>query len=250
MKSLLQSLPRDTTHLCVIAILYIFGISPVNAQQTSEQLNLLAEYSSELYGTNDIVVNGRKYLPEHYNANGNPYFISDEWKEGILIIDGKKYDKQELLYNVNINKVILRTTIDDSTLVYLMLNNDFIDSFYLGSHYFLNAEKHGLGDEFPGFVEQVYSSGFTVLTQHQKFFISEYSRNKPNGFYASTKSTNYILASGQLEKIATKKSLLEYFSPHKKRVKSFMRKNKIKYKKANFIELNKLFEFCDEISSN
>lgn len=254
MNGLPQFLTRINILVWVFLILNVGIYKPANSQNsnevTSEHVTLLSEYTAKLYGTDDILVNGRKYLPEHYNAKGDPYFLSDKWADGSIVIDGKKYDELELLYDIDIEKAILKTTINDSTDVFLVLNNDVVESFYLGSHYFLNAAKHGLGNEFPGFVEQLYTGSFTVLTRHQKSFVSEYSKNTPNGFYASTKSTNYILNHGKLFKLSSKKSLFEYFTANKKEVKNFLRRNKIKYKRATFIQLNKLFEFCDEITSS
>jgi hypothetical protein len=196
------------------------------------------------------VVNGRKYVPDHYNAKGDPGFLSDSFMEGTLIVDGKRYDKQELSYNIDREKLILKTYINDGTTIFLLLNNEFVDSFYLGPHYFVNAAMIELGDDFPGFIEQVYSNNFTVFIRHKKSFVPEYTKNAPNGFYSGTKSINYIFNDGQLDKLSTKKSLLQYFAKHKKQVKNFMRKNRIKYRQADYSQLYKLFEYCDEISSN
>jgi hypothetical protein len=225
----------------------------VNAQnarepKTNDVSEELSAYAATNYGTDDVVVNGRKYFPEHYNAKGNPYFLSDEWIEGSLLIDGKRYDYQEILYDINIEKIILKTTIEDSLTVFLVLNNGFIEAFYLGQRYFINAKKQALEKEFPGFVELIYKGNFSVMSRHQKSFMSEFSRSAPNGFYSGTKSVNYILNQGLLNKLPTKKSLLNYFSDYQKSIKTFMRKQKIKYKKADYIQLNKLFEYCDQIS--
>jgi hypothetical protein len=227
--------------------------SSLNAQVTTsaptdDALGKLSAYAAKFYGTDDVVVNGRKYFPEHYNAKGDPYFLMDVWIEGSLVIDGKEYDKQDLLYNIDIERVILKTSIEDSLTIYLVLNNEFIDAFYLGQRYFVNAKKQALEKEFPGFVELVYKGNFSVMSRHQKSFVSEYSRSAPNGFYSGTKSAHYILNQGQPDKLSTKKSLLKYFSDHQKEIKTFMRKQKIKYKKADYIQLNQLFEYCDEIS--
>lgn len=254
MYRLIKILTRLASLICVLAIFFVADFTPAYSQNINEQssgtLVMLKEYSGEVYGTDDFVVNGRKYLPEHYNAKGDPYFLSDSWTKSTLIVNGKKYDGQDILYNIDVEKIILKTTIKDSIIIFVVLNNEFIDSFYFGSRYFVNAEKNGLGNKFPGFVEQVYSGNFTMLTRHKKSFVPEYAKNTPNGFYSSTKSVNYIFNNGQLDKLPTKKSLLEYFSEHKKSIKTFMRKNKIRYKQSSYAQLHKLFEYCDKISSN
>jgi len=155
----------------------------INAQ-SSEALTALSEYTGKLYGTDDILVNGRSYIPDHFNAKGNPYFFSYKLTKSTLIINGKKYDKQEILYNIDIEKLILKTTLNNGEEVLLVLNPDFIDAFYLGEHHFVNGVIFFPESNFPGFVEQVYEGNFSVVIRHQKSFVSQYTANNPNGFYS------------------------------------------------------------------
>lgn len=242
-------LKQDVFLICLFSLFIITAQAQENDTEPSGALTALYEYTEKLYGTDDIVVNGRSYIPDHFNAKGNPYFFSDKFTKNTLIIDGKKYDRQEVLYNIEIEKLILKTTLNNGEEVLLVLNPDFIDAFYLEEHHFVNVVKIYSESKFSGFVEQVYEGNFSVVIRHQKSFVSQYTANNPNGFYSGTKSVNYILQNGELNKLFTKKALLEYFSAHKKEIKKFIRQNKIKYKQGNAIQLNKLFTYCDDISS-
>lgn len=238
-----------------VLLISLFTLSYVGAiaQKTSAPIAgaqaSLSEYTEKLYGTNDVLVNGRSYIPFHYNAKGHPYFLSKKCFSSSLIINGKKYDNQEILYNIDIEKIILNTTIDNGEKVLLVLNSEFIDSFNIGEHNFLNGAKYFPEGKFPGFVELVYKGSFSVLIQHQKSFVTQYTTNTPNGFFSGLKSTNYISNKGGLTKLATKKNLLDYFPEHKKEIKKFIRNNNIKFKQANTAQLNNLFSYCDYISS-
>lgn len=239
--------------ILITAFFIVGGFSSAKSQEINKQvagtIPMLQNYTDALYGTDDVLVNGRAYLPDHYNANGHPYFLTQNWTKSTLIIDGKSYENQEILYNIDLEILILKTTINDGNKVLLMLNTEFIDAFYLGSHSFINASKYLLENKFPGFVEQVYSGSFSVFIRHQKAFVFEYTKNNPYGFYTSTKSENYIRVDNELVKLSSKKSLIEYFPDYKKDIKSFLRKNKIRYKHADNDQLHKLFEYCDQISS-
>jgi hypothetical protein len=250
---MLQKPKQLIVPVCVLFILWIGELFPAHGQDYSsakvnETLFDLETFTAKLYGTNDVVVNGRKYIPTHYNAKGNPYFLTDNWMKGSLVIDGKKHDNQELLYNIDIEKVILKTTINSTDTIYLVLNSEFIEAFYLGGRYFVNASQTNFKKQFQGFLEQVYSGRFMVMTRHQKSFVSSYSKNSPNGFYSATTSVHYILNNGQISRVSTKKSLFNYFSAHKRDIKNYLHRNKIKYKQADALQLTKLFEYCDEIS--
>ncbi|NOX47149.1 MAG: hypothetical protein GXO89_09255, partial [Chlorobi bacterium] len=133
--------------------------------------------------------------------------------------------------------------------VLLVLNTDFIEAFYFGEHHFVNAAKYFPKDKFKGFLEQVYDGGFKVLIRHQKSFVSQYTANTPHGFYSGTKSMIYVFEKGRPIKLPVKKNMLAYFSGHKKEINKFLRKNKIKYKKATANQLSQLFTYCDDISS-
>ena len=244
-----QFLKQNGFFVCLFTLINIGANSQDTNVQSSETLKALSEYTEKLYGTDDILVNGKSYIPDHFNAKGSPYFFSDKLTNSTLIIDGEKYGNQEILYNINIEKLILKTTINNSEEVLLILNTEFIDAFDLEKHHFINGKNYSSENKFPGFVEQVYEGSFQVLIRHQKSFVSQYTANNPNGFYSGTKSMNYIFDNEQLKKLPTKKTLLDYFPDHKKGIKKFMRKNKIKYKQANTIQLNKLFAYCDDISS-
>jgi len=249
MSRFIQFLKQDIFLICLFTLIYVGAISQDKSTESSEAFPSFSEYIGNLYGTNDIVVNGRSYIPGHFNAKGDPYFFSDKWTESTLVIDGKKYNKQEILYNIDIEKLILKSSQKRNEEVLLVLNTEFVDAFYLGKHHFVNGAKNFPDSKFPGFVEKVYSGNFDIVIRYQKSFISNYTANTPNGFYSGTKSEIYIFKEGKLNKLPTKKALLEYFPDQKKEIKKFIRKNNIKYKQANTIQLNKLFTYCDDISS-
>jgi hypothetical protein len=235
--------------ICLLTFLYVGAKAQETHFQDSIQIEKLKEYSEQVYGTDDRVVNGAAYLPGHFNAKGDPYFLTDNWTESTLVIDGEEYEGQNILYNIDIEKIILKTTLKSKEEVLLVLNTDFIEAFYFGEHYFVNGEKYFPGNKFNGFVEQVYKGNFKVMIRHQKSFVSQYTANSPHGFYSGTKSMIFIFDKRELKKLPTKKAMLDYFSEHKKEIKKFLRKNKIKYKQATANQLNKLFTYCDDISS-
>jgi hypothetical protein len=249
MNSFIRFLKQDILFISLLTFLYVGTKAQEMHVLDSIKLEMLKKYTEQVYGTDDKIVNGKVYLPAHFNAKGNPYFLTDNWTESTLFIDGGKYDGQETLYNIDIEKLILKTTLKSKEEVLLVLNTDFIEAFYFGDHHFVNGEKHFPGNKFSGFVEQVYEGNFKVLIRHQKNFVSQYTANTPNGFYSGTKSQVFIYDKGELKKLPAKKAILDYFPDNKREINKFLRKNRIKYKKATANQLNELFTYCDDISS-
>jgi hypothetical protein len=249
MNRLIRFLKHDLFFISLLIFLYIGTKAQETHVQDTTKLENLKEYTEQVYGTDDRVVNGKAYLPKHFNAKGHPYFLTDIWIEGTLVIDSEEYEGQEILYNIDIEKLILKTTLKSKEEVLLVLNTDFIEALYFGDHYFVNGAKYFPTSKFTGFVEQVYDGNFKVVIRHKKSFVSQYTVNSPHGFYSGTKSMIYIFDKGELEKLPTKKTMLDYFFEQKKEIKKFLRKNKIKYNKATTNQLSQLFTYCDDISS-
>ena len=208
----------------------------------------LHDYSAYFYGIDDLLVNGRKYIPAHGNAKGDPYFSGPDWVTGTLLIKEKTYKAVELKYNVDLDKIILRAEVIRGGLVYVLLNNDFVTSFIIGEHYFINSSQL-LQQDNSGYFELVFEGEHTLLIKHHKSFISEFSQNAPLGRFSDLNSTRYIYCAGMLYKMPYKKSFLMYFKPFRKEIKKYMKQKKVKYKKANNFELHQLLKYCNEISS-
>ncbi len=208
----------------------------------------LHDYSAYFYGIDDLLVNGRKYVPAHGNAKGHPYFIEPDWVTGTLVIKEKTYKDVEFKYNIDLDKIILRAEVTRGGLVYVLLNDDFVTSFIIGEHYFINSSQLLLADN-SGYFELVFEGEHTLLIKHHKSFISEFSQNAPLGRFSDLNSIKYIYCDGMLYKIPNIKSFLMYFKPFRKEIKKYMKQEKIKYKKANNFELHHFLKYCNEISS-
>ncbi len=208
----------------------------------------LHDYSAYFYGIDDLLVNGRKYVPEHGNAKGHPYFPEPDWVTGTLVIKKKTYKDVEFKYNVDLDKIILRAEVTRGGLVYVLLNDGFVTSFIIGEHYFINSSQL-LQHDNSGYFELVFEGKHTLLIKYHKSFISEFSQNAPLGRFSDLNSMKYIYCDGMLYRMPNKKSLLTYFKQFRKEIKKYMKQEKINYKKANNFELHHLLKYCNEISS-
>jgi hypothetical protein len=117
----------------------------------------------------------------------------------------------------------------------------------MGKYSFVNASLIREAPESFGYVEKVYDREFYFFIHHRKEFKNEYSESKPYGEYSEQISTPYLLKDGQLFKMNSKRDFLSYFEPHKRKLKSYLRKNKIRYKKANSGQLYQLLIYCERL---
>lgn len=207
----------------------------------------LIDFVDQVYGLDDMLVNGRIYVPMHSLAEGHPYFEVKNWILGDIYIKGNKYEQSQLKYDIELDEFILYIKDKQNRKNYIVLNHHYVDSIYLGKYFFVNtAVVSKIGPNI-GYVEMVYNDDLMFIVKYKKDFKKQYSESKPHGEYTKTITSRYVVESGELIKLNTKKAFLNYFESSKKEIKRYMKKNKINYKKANSGELNTLIKYCNEI---
>ena len=210
----------------------------------------LVEYANHVYGSNDLLITGRIYVPQHSLAEGHPYFGIADWILGDVYVRSDRFENQKLKYDIELDEFILYIEDAYQRKNYLVLNHHYVDSIYLGKFLFVNtAVVPRIGGDI-GYAELVYNKRMIFLVKYKKDFKKEYSDAKPYGEYAEQTSERYICEGGRMEKVTSKKSFLHYFEQNQKEIKRYLKKEKIKYKKANSGELYNLINFCDALQHN
>ncbi len=232
----------------VNSLIILFLLATASFAQPSGTTGIIG-FTQSAYGTDDILVNGQKYIPGHFLADGHPYFPNKTWTKGSVMMAGKQFEGVDLLYNAEMDQLILQTKISSGDTVFVVLNSEKVDRFNLAGRSFIGEAKLTGNQQLSGFYEEAYSGDFLFLIKHQKIFIADYSKTSPKGHFSKLNSTNYIYKNGQFYKVTNKKALLTYFSSYSKSIKAFMKKNKINYSKANNTAIKLLLKYCDDLSS-
>lgn len=230
--------------LLAIALL-LAGKMP--AQHSGTGLTSLKHYASDQYGTSDILVNGWKYYPEHFNAKGDPYFNELGWMTGLVETTEGTFDDLLLRYNVQMNELILQKTLKSGETAYVMLNPDFVKSFDIGYYHFVNAGNQALHPSLNSYVEVIYDGGIKYLAEHSKMFVASYTVNSPQGSISGQNTDYMLIHKEQLHKISSRRSLYKLFPENKKQIRQYLRKQKIKFKRADREEIIKVMKYLDSI---
>ncbi|MBE0638969.1 MAG: hypothetical protein IH598_10650 [Bacteroidales bacterium] len=226
-------------------LLFLYGIAQPLQGQEKVELDALFDYSSTILGTSSFLVNGWKYYPDHFNAAGNPYFNDTAWRKGSLSSGKDTFENVFLLYNVQMDELVLSVTLNDGSPAFVMLNKDFISSFSIGNHQFVNGETFISTPQLTGFIEMIYSGKFHFFIKHKKNFVGNFSADTPNGSFSRQSSVMYLLMDETLNKITSKKSLFVLFPEHKKEMNHFISQHNIRFKTAGNSQLEQLLEYCN-----
>jgi hypothetical protein len=235
-------------------VIGIFVLFPglIFAQQNIQLNNIeqVIEITQKAYGPDDLLKNGRIFIPGHPGAVGNPYFQDYNRTIGTIIIKGKVFDHTDFLYDVEIDRVIVQFKEKEKGSIAILLNQDFVDAFYIGEQHFINLNQLHLQNNETGYAELIYNSGLTFIIRHKKTFLNQYSQSNQFGKYSKPVSVKYIQSGGQLVKLPDRKSFLDYFEPFRNQIKNYFRINHIRYRSASTNQLYQLLKFCDELSED
>jgi len=244
--STLQSGARFLFLLMVILSSKICFSQSSDLKTTKAVENLIHE-SDSVYGSHHELVNGEIYYQPNLYAEGNPFFLSDDWVIGSVMINGKEHNNVSLKYNIATDQLILRSTLKNGMSTVIVLNPPFVESFTMADNHFENAENLGSSVIKSNFVHDIYSGSFRFLATYKVIFVKEYNEKTPYGKFSRVIRTYFILDKDSVTKISTKKGLTQYFEPDKKEIKKHMKKMKFRFKKANAMQWNELMSFIDAL---
>lgn len=234
----------------LIALMVVMGLTfacALHAQPADTAYAALRNLAGEVYGTDDLLVNGRGYSPQHYNAARHPYFNSEDFTTGSLTAQDKFFDALPLIYNIAADELVLRYVPADGNTIFVVLNPRLVQSFDLEGHHFIILPP--LPAPAPaGYVEEVFDGSFLFVKKYTKTFVNNYSPTTPHGSFTRRQATPYIIAHQKATKILSRKDLLRYFDTNKKEIKAYLRQHHIKYKKATSAQLTSLMNFIDQLS--
>ena len=227
---------------------------PSLSAQRELQKNEFHKWIEAKYGSDDLLVNGKMYLPKNPKINGHPFYYKNQFLIGKTFIKGQLYDNLKLKYDILNDEVILKQNYDNESIVEVVLNYDMLDSFYIYKD-ILNTEsfpfiKKQIVDGFEsssGYLQQIYKGKFNVYIRYKKLYFPLYSEINPLGVFSNETSSIFIYKDSFFHEIKNKRALYSFFKGHKSKIRKFLRKNKIKYKKANNIQLNQLFSYIDSL---
>jgi hypothetical protein len=231
--------------IIVVFVLGILFFFPAKSYAQLQKANELIKLSDLVYGADDRLDFGNIYHPQNMNTISHPFLISDDWKKGTIFMNGMKYRNANLKYNIEKDEIFYKGE-NPSVII---LTKSYIDSLIMNNRLLINSDKLGIQNNM-GFVELLYTGRYTSFLKHQIGVTQVSTSNSISLMYMTPKFIVYLKHDDQLININSKKSLFYYFAPNKKDISRFMKKNKIKYKKATQHQLISLLKYCDNFPTN
>ena len=235
-------------------VLYVIITIPntVSGQENVYQKEDILSFANTVYGPDDRLINGKYYKPKHFSAQGHPYFLSENWLKGTLFVKGIEYNNIPIKYNIEDDILIINVIFQNRVSKNILLHNSFVDSVEINSpamnitSTFHNTSNFS-NENSIGYAEIVYKGRLSAYYKHTREFIDEINYYNKYGRYLNPKRKLFLFNVDNFQAITTKKGILNYFPAHKKEVKLFIRKNKIRFSKITVDQIVNLIRFCEQL---
>jgi hypothetical protein len=182
--------------------------------------------------------NGRDHTLYRPIVEEHPYFVSDDWLSGSVILNKSRYDYVELRYNIWTDKLIL----DNYGVNSIQLNSDEVKGFRIADHVFVRLDNGAIQQ---GFYELLFNGTIKVYARRTKSGQEQISNSKVERFFIE-KSKYYVFQNGQYFLVNGKKSLMQLFSNRKKEINQFVQQNNIRFSRDRESAITRITKFYSE----
>jgi hypothetical protein len=239
---------------CILLVVFIrlagfcFGqTGQLNKIDQFNSISLISIGLDSVFESDFLLKNGRVFIFEFPRAKGYPFFLTNEWTNGNLTINGKLYHNIPLLFDSFHDQLICMVKNRKAESVFVKLNSQCVNMFNIGEHLFVNCNSQ---PDLPqhGFYEVIYENiSLNVFAKWAKKYLDS-NTLQYSGIFDEKKPIYYLLKEGKVEIIHSNRDFKGIYRGEKSEIKSFMRKNNIKFFRSNQKELSKLFQFCKDFT--
>jgi hypothetical protein len=191
---------------------------------------------SRLFNGSDYIV----YLPQDEE---HPYYGSDDWTTGSIVYWNELYENVSVLFDISTDQVIVEH--DRGSPVRLVPEK--VQRFTILGHTFVRLLKDDKNKRSDGFYDQLYNGKSKVYARYSKTYRE--TLQTPRVIPSFDESVRYyVVKDGNFHVVKTKRSILQVLSDRKSELKSFLRKNRIRYNDNREKAIVRLTEFYDTLT--
>jgi hypothetical protein len=192
-----------------------------------------------------LYLSGGAYVEPPRTDEQHPYFITDEWQIGSIEFDHHLFNNVYLLYDISSDKVLTESPVGN-----ILSLTEKLSSFKFDKYHFVRIVNESVGNSLPrtGYYEVLYNGKTRVIARHEKD-AQEQIESTQLRFYYSPSNRFFVFKNGKYHSVKSKKSILKLLGEQKHALRSFISRNKIRFRKNQSIALARVAEYYDTIIS-
>lgn len=224
--------------LLVVFLLPLLAVA--QAEASGESLVLTSKL--------DNLVQGRLYSPSYFPIKGNP-FLTDEWSLENIRLLGKDYLDLPVWYDIYLDDLILLNQ-QGANLRFLRLVKEHVQRFNLGARRFVNL-AYSRYQDLPlkeGYYEIAFEDQVSLLVSRSLKVLEEDKSLIP---YFNRDDQWFLVKDGKAFGLRNKKDFLRAAGiEHKRALKAFIKRQKIRFFKAGDPEWLQMVTYLNALQSD
>jgi len=202
-----------------------------------------------IYGYDPLLYNGRVYafFPKPGTA-GTPFIFPDFDTKSSVTLRGVTYTHLNLNYDLYNQQLILKYKTLSGSPALIELSLAWLESFEIkGLHFEIVTSFDTTKRIF-----QVLGAGPCQIRYSLfKALLPDSRTSSRNYIFTDTEKERFIFSGDKMTRYKNNRSFVAAFSPaNQEAIRKFMRKNKIKVKRANDYKMTELINFCNSLAGS
>jgi hypothetical protein len=193
------------------------------------------EHQSRLYNGSDYIV----YQP-HFEEH--PYFKIDDWAMGSIVYWDELYENVPVLYDLSTDEVITENRGGHP----IKLVAEKVQSFTVSEHTFVRLIRDENNKINDGFYDRLYDGDLKVYARLVKVYRETLNHQEIIPSYTEG-IRYYVVKDGIFHTVKTKKSVMQILVDRKQEMKTFIRKNRIRFKTNRDVAIVRVIEYYDSL---
>ena len=220
-------------YFAFLLLMLFFAFNKTNGQ-TSSYSNQSASYkNAKVYFQNETGEDAHLYTGEQYtgyekNIKGYPFFVSPLMQNGDIFYNGSLYQNVPLLFDIVRQEIVINRYNQNFR---IKLLNEKVKYFTLAGHRFENITVTEGKDEniVNGIYDIVFDGKTSVFVKRIKRIKYPFKAEDPPGFIEE--DVFYIRTGNTMYAVDNRSTLLQALNDKRELIKTYVRKNKLKFKK-------------------
>lgn len=204
------------------------------------------ENDDQVYGNDPLLYNGRTYVFNTPPGTGGSQFLFETYDtQGAIQLRNTLFTNVTLNYDVYNQRVVLKYKDAISSTSFIEISAAWLQSFELyGSHY-----EYIPGTDTSKRIYQVLGDGDKkIMFYHRKDLLIDTRTSMRNHYFSGAVKEMYVKKGKSLTRYKNNKSFVKVFDQSSQAgIKKYIRKNKIRVKKANDQVMTELINYCNTL---
>lgn len=208
-----------------------------NAQNKSVALARAVNSYSDAIGKHSNIFTGIYYNDSYIGIKDHPYYNENTWTMGNIGYDNQKYDSILIKYDAYKDLLLVKYIDKLGYIRPVQLYSAKVENFEISGHQFFYLASDSLPDYISGFFDMLHSGNYaSVLAKRRKEINQTNTLTSLESRFVS-KDRLYVQIGQSFYEIKKRKSILEVLSDRKSEIKTFLKRNKSRFKNDHEKEL-------------